>query len=181
MPRKTRATQVPPRTASQSSDIDRMELVERFFALGRRVVGMDHPIGIFLAGCRECLAGKCTRRAALKLAPLRKCFGSKRDLTRRLILPTWAKATGDRNATPMPTPPRPIPTTCAGGGAWHSPACGLTDRMGSDPERGAHPRGLTLPGVRMPWSPGRPPDSQALARGLRLRPRSPRDAVPRLS
>ena len=33
-----------------------MELVERYFELGQRVAGTDHPIGIFLAGCRECLA-----------------------------------------------------------------------------------------------------------------------------
>jgi hypothetical protein len=31
-------------------------LVERFFEVGRVIVGTDHPIGIFLAGCRECLA-----------------------------------------------------------------------------------------------------------------------------
>ena len=37
-------------------DIEAMELVERFFELGQRVAGTDHPIGIFLAGCRECLA-----------------------------------------------------------------------------------------------------------------------------
>jgi len=32
-----------------------MELVERFFHLGKRVVGSPNPIAIFLAGCRECL------------------------------------------------------------------------------------------------------------------------------
>ena len=32
-----------------------MELVERFFHLGKRVVGSSNPIAIFLAGCRECL------------------------------------------------------------------------------------------------------------------------------
>jgi hypothetical protein len=37
-------------------DIEAMEVVERFFTVGERVVGTDHPIGIFLAGCRECLA-----------------------------------------------------------------------------------------------------------------------------
>ena len=36
-------------------DIEAMELVERYFELGQRVAGTDHPIGIFLAGCRECL------------------------------------------------------------------------------------------------------------------------------
>ena len=37
-------------------DIDAMEVVEHFFKLGARVVGTGHPIAIFLAGCRECLA-----------------------------------------------------------------------------------------------------------------------------
>ena len=36
-------------------DIEAMELVEHFFAIGRRVVGSSNPIAIFLAGCRECL------------------------------------------------------------------------------------------------------------------------------
>ena len=37
-------------------DIKAMEVVERFFEVGARVVGTDQPVGIFLAGCRECLA-----------------------------------------------------------------------------------------------------------------------------
>jgi hypothetical protein len=41
---------------SAMPDIEAMELVERFFELGKRVVGTDHAVGIFLAGCRECLA-----------------------------------------------------------------------------------------------------------------------------
>ena len=32
-----------------------MELVERFFELGKRAVGSPNAIAIFLAGCRECL------------------------------------------------------------------------------------------------------------------------------
>jgi hypothetical protein len=36
-------------------DIEAMEVVERFFHLGNRVVGSPNPIAIFLAGCRECL------------------------------------------------------------------------------------------------------------------------------
>ena len=36
-------------------DIEAMELVDRFFEVGTQVVGTPHPIGIFLAGCRECL------------------------------------------------------------------------------------------------------------------------------
>src|SRR6266478_2051968 len=46
-------------------DIEAMEVVERFFHLGKRVVASPNPIAIFLAGCRECLpewelqAAKC--------------------------------------------------------------------------------------------------------------------------
>ncbi len=36
-------------------DIEAMELVDRFFEIGAEVVRTPHPIGIFLAGCRECL------------------------------------------------------------------------------------------------------------------------------
>src|SRR5262249_49535509 len=37
-------------------DIEAMEVVERYFDIGARVVGTGHPVAIFLAGCRECLA-----------------------------------------------------------------------------------------------------------------------------
>ena len=37
-------------------DIEAMAVVERFFELGARVVETGHPVAIFLAGCRECLA-----------------------------------------------------------------------------------------------------------------------------
>ena len=36
-------------------DIEAMELVERFFAIGAKVAGSANPVAIFLAGCRECL------------------------------------------------------------------------------------------------------------------------------
>ena len=41
---------------SAMPDIEAMELVEHFFEVGRHVVDSPNPIGIFLAGCRECLA-----------------------------------------------------------------------------------------------------------------------------
>ena len=41
---------------SAMPDIEAMEVVERFFEVGAHVVDTDHPVGIFLAGCRECLA-----------------------------------------------------------------------------------------------------------------------------
>jgi hypothetical protein len=40
---------------SAMPDIEAMELVEQFFAVGAKVVGTPNPVGIFLAGCRECL------------------------------------------------------------------------------------------------------------------------------
>jgi hypothetical protein len=36
-------------------DIEAMELVERFFEIGAKVVGSPNAVAIFLAGCRECL------------------------------------------------------------------------------------------------------------------------------
>src|SRR5262249_34066019 len=41
---------------SAMPDIEAMELVEHFFAVGRHVVEATNAIAIFLAGCRECLA-----------------------------------------------------------------------------------------------------------------------------
>jgi hypothetical protein len=40
---------------SAMPDIEAMELVEQFFAVGAKVVGTANPVAIFLAGCRECL------------------------------------------------------------------------------------------------------------------------------
>jgi len=37
-------------------DIEAMDLVTRFFEVGARVASTDDAVGIFLAGCRECLA-----------------------------------------------------------------------------------------------------------------------------
>src|SRR5262249_12626726 len=56
-------------------DIEAMELVERFFELGKRVVGSPNPVAIFLAGCRECLpewelqAANPLRRVAIERNP----------------------------------------------------------------------------------------------------------------
>src|SRR5262245_464909 len=60
---------------SAMPDIDAMEVVERFFTVGERVVGTDHPIGIFLAGCRECLADWEAHVAAAR----RSCAASAAD------------------------------------------------------------------------------------------------------
>ena len=66
-------------------DIEAMELVERFFELGKRVVGSPDAIAIFLAGCRECLpewelqAGQnlpeCRHRAKVRILPARAKSG----------------------------------------------------------------------------------------------------------
>jgi hypothetical protein len=55
---------------SAMPDLDAMEVVERFFTLGARVVGTAHPIGIFLAGCRECLADWEVHAARGRLPPV---------------------------------------------------------------------------------------------------------------
>ena len=55
---------------SAMPDIDAMEVVERFFDIGQRVVGTDHPVGIFLAGCRECLADWEVHAAAKRRAKI---------------------------------------------------------------------------------------------------------------
>jgi len=53
-------------------DIEAMELVERFFEVGKDVVGSSNPVAIFLAGCRECLsewdlqAATSSQRAAIR-------------------------------------------------------------------------------------------------------------------
>ena len=47
---------------SAMPDIEAMELVERFFEVGAHVVGTDHSVGIFLAGCQECLAARTVSR-----------------------------------------------------------------------------------------------------------------------
>src|SRR5262249_34042737 len=41
---------------SAMPDIEAMAVVEWFFAIEAKVVGSAHPVGIFLAGCGECLA-----------------------------------------------------------------------------------------------------------------------------
>jgi len=50
-------------------------MVERFFALGRQVVGSPNPIAIFLAGCRECLP-EWELQAARPLRPLKPNAGA---------------------------------------------------------------------------------------------------------
>ena len=55
---------------SAMPDIDAMEVVERFFALGAQVVGSPHPVAIFLAGCRECLAEWEVQAARGRRAPV---------------------------------------------------------------------------------------------------------------
>jgi hypothetical protein len=63
---------------SAMPDIEAMELVERFFELGKRVVSSPNPIAIFVAGCRECLpewelqAAKPTR-AATEVSKIAAC------------------------------------------------------------------------------------------------------------
>jgi len=70
-------------------DIEAMELVERFFELGKRVVGSPNPVAIFLAGCRECLtewelqAANHLRRAAFEENPGICLRGQTREMDTR--------------------------------------------------------------------------------------------------
>ena len=50
-------------------NIEAMEVVERFFELEAQVVRTPHPVGIFLAGCRECLAEWEVQAARGRRAP----------------------------------------------------------------------------------------------------------------
>jgi hypothetical protein len=79
---------------SAMPDIEAMELVERFFELGERVVGTDHPVGIFLAGCPS--AWPTGRRT------LARNHGGTPPIARRTTaqgataaLPTWANRVGN--------------------------------------------------------------------------------------
>jgi hypothetical protein len=81
-------------------DIEAMEVVERFFEVGATVVGTPNPVGIFLAGCRECLAewevqvARGRRRqpvSASEASPdLEQCLRDDRDVDGRLYLPASA-------------------------------------------------------------------------------------------
>ena len=63
---------------SAMPDIESMELVEHFFEVGRHVVDTANPIGIFLAGCRECLADweVALAQKMLMRVPLETCHRS---------------------------------------------------------------------------------------------------------
>src|SRR2546422_6199184 len=63
---------------SAMPDIESMELVEHFFEVGRHVVDTANPIGIFLAGCRECLADweVALAQKMLMRVPLTTCHRS---------------------------------------------------------------------------------------------------------
>jgi len=77
-------------------DIEAMEVVERYFDIGQRVVGTDHPVGIFLAGCRECLAEwevHASARSGAQATTPRPTAGNASG-----GLPTWAKPSRENSA-----------------------------------------------------------------------------------
>jgi hypothetical protein len=81
---------------SAMPDIEAMAVVERFFAIGAKVVGSPHSVGIFLAGCRECLAewevqavrgwphppGQGTEQSTLPVCPRGQTGSGRPGLTR---------------------------------------------------------------------------------------------------
>ncbi len=76
---------------SAMPDIEAMELVERFFEVGAKVVGTGHPIAIFLAGCRECLA-EWEVQAAGSRPHMKRQEGSREDV----VVPKLEGAQADR-------------------------------------------------------------------------------------
>jgi 5-methylcytosine-specific restriction endonuclease McrA len=84
-------------------DIEAMELVERFFELGKRVVSSPNLIAVFLAGCRGCCPSGSSRRPGpcgastqstdrdfAHVGKIQRATPS--DATvRNPLLPTWAK------------------------------------------------------------------------------------------
>jgi hypothetical protein len=90
---------------SAMPDIEAMEVVERFFEIGQQVVGTDHPVGIFLAGCRECLADWEVHASR----PSRVAVPSGSAVQRGVAagLPTWVNTTVDISAS-LPTWAKPV-------------------------------------------------------------------------
>jgi 5-methylcytosine-specific restriction endonuclease McrA len=72
---------------SAMPDIEAMELVDQFFAVGAKVVGTVNPVAIFLAGCRECLP-EWELQANRPRRPADHAQDS--QPSKHLILPTWA-------------------------------------------------------------------------------------------
>ncbi len=56
---------------SAMPDLEAMEVVDRFFEVGGHVVGTANPVGVFLAGCRECLAEWEVQRELRRATPTR--------------------------------------------------------------------------------------------------------------
>ncbi len=86
-------------------DIEAMEVVERFFELGAKVVGTPHPVGIFLAGCRECLAewevqAALGRRVPSPSVDIQPAHFGRNDHSDRSRLITWIG--GDDHSDPDP-------------------------------------------------------------------------------
>jgi len=82
-------------------DIEAMELVERFFEVGTLIVGTDHAVAIFLAGCREALseweaqATEVVRRLTQTEPAAQGIVGT----TASVVIP-WAGAVCPRGQTP---------------------------------------------------------------------------------
>jgi len=84
-------------------DIEAMEVVEHFFNLGARVVGTGHPIAIFLAGCRECLAEWEVQVAGEQMVDTRFARGSASEsVTSRGLEHAWSREAHLANPNPCP-------------------------------------------------------------------------------
>jgi hypothetical protein len=137
----------------------------------------DDSMAIFRAGCRERLADWEVH--AHSRANARPSTGNARLEPIRTNIVICPRGQNRRTASMQRRRPlrrSPLPRRSLG----TAPAR-ITNRMAGDLERGAQPCGLALPGGRPQRPPRCSPHRQALARRLRLRPRSPAGAVPSLS
>ncbi len=100
-------------------DIEAMEVVERFFEVGARVVETRHPVGIFLAGCRECLAEWEVQAARGRRVPSPSADSQPEDLDQRRGL--GARVTTLATLEPRLVCPRGQNGTRAGTGEQEAP------------------------------------------------------------
>ena len=183
-------------------DIEAMTVVERFFELGARVVESGHPVAIFLAGCRECLAdwevqvARGRRPGYAGAVDLDSPAGP--DAPRPDPTPggpadlrLWRRCPRGQNGNGHRGPGAHEAVTAAGGGGpstdtrGRTPSAqscrGLPHRVGPHSGDRADAGSMHLPGLWGPDRPRSPSRPEAIPGRLRLRPRGARDPVSRVS
>ncbi len=175
---------------SAMPDIEAMELVERFFEIGARVVESDHPIAIFLAGCRECLAEWEVQAAGWRSrglsdradGPEKRPATSQVEDTSRATRQTprrWRFAHVGKTRERSLAPTKHAESACPhwpsrppARSGWRAPGDRAASRDGGrvEPDSGGRPASsrLALPGLWAPQPPRRSPRRQALSGRLGL-------------